>query len=76
LPETQFLGLRSMPIPGAKNPQKAQENVGALGWRLSDDAIPTLDEASDTATESSSLASYALKGHHSETPIQRNSVKA
>jgi len=36
----------ALPIPGAKNPQQAQENAGALGWRLSDDAIAALEEAS------------------------------
>lgn len=45
LPETQFPGVRSMPIPGAKNPRQAQENAGALGWRLSDDAMAALDKA-------------------------------
>jgi aryl-alcohol dehydrogenase-like predicted oxidoreductase len=36
----------SLPIPGAKNLQQAQENTGALGWRLSSDEIIALDEAS------------------------------
>jgi aryl-alcohol dehydrogenase-like predicted oxidoreductase len=37
----------ALPIPGAKNPRQAQENAGALGWRLSDDAIAALDGASE-----------------------------
>jgi aryl-alcohol dehydrogenase-like predicted oxidoreductase len=34
-------------IPGAKNAQQAQQNAGALGWRLSSDEVKMLDEASD-----------------------------
>jgi aryl-alcohol dehydrogenase-like predicted oxidoreductase len=37
----------ALPIPGAKNPRQAQENAGALGWRLSDDALAALDGASE-----------------------------
>jgi aryl-alcohol dehydrogenase-like predicted oxidoreductase len=37
----------AVPIPGAKNPRQAQENAGALGWRLSEAEIATLDEASE-----------------------------
>jgi aryl-alcohol dehydrogenase-like predicted oxidoreductase len=33
----------AVPIPGAKNRQQAEENAGALGWRLSDDDVGTLD---------------------------------
>lgn len=36
----------AVPIPGAKNARQAQENVGALGWRLTEDEIAALDEAS------------------------------
>lgn len=35
------------PIPGAKNARQAAENVGALGWRLSDDQVVELDSLSD-----------------------------
>jgi aryl-alcohol dehydrogenase-like predicted oxidoreductase len=38
----------AMPIPGAKNVEQAQENAGALGWRLTDEEIASLDEASDS----------------------------
>jgi aryl-alcohol dehydrogenase-like predicted oxidoreductase len=44
---TSSLGCGALPIPGAKSPRQAQENAGALGWRLSDDAIARLDEASN-----------------------------
>jgi aryl-alcohol dehydrogenase-like predicted oxidoreductase len=36
-----------LPIVGAKTRQQALENAGALGWRLSDQDINTLDDASD-----------------------------
>jgi len=37
----------TMPIPGAKNAAQAQENAGALGWKLTDVEVTKLDEASD-----------------------------
>lgn len=37
---------RTMPIPGAKNAKQAEQNAGALGWRLTDDQVAALDEAS------------------------------
>ena len=36
----------AVPIPGAKNALQAQENAGALGWRLTDEEVTALDEAS------------------------------
>jgi len=36
-----------LPIPGAKRASQAEENVGALGWRLTMEEIVALDEASD-----------------------------
>jgi aryl-alcohol dehydrogenase-like predicted oxidoreductase len=36
----------AIPIPGAKNARQAQENAGALGWRLGDAEIAALDEES------------------------------
>lgn len=35
----------TIPIPGAKNVKQAQENIGALGWRLSSGEIAELDRA-------------------------------
>jgi len=35
------------PIPGAKNARQAQENVGALGWRLTGSESAALDAASE-----------------------------
>ena len=35
----------AVPIPGAKNAAQAAQNAGALGWRLSDDDVATLDAA-------------------------------
>jgi aryl-alcohol dehydrogenase-like predicted oxidoreductase len=35
----------AVPIPGAKSGAQAQENAGALGWRMDADDIAVLDEA-------------------------------
>ncbi|MBI3972359.1 MAG: aldo/keto reductase [Chloroflexi bacterium] len=37
----------TVPIPGAKNARQAQENAGALGWRLDEAEIDALDRISD-----------------------------
>jgi aryl-alcohol dehydrogenase-like predicted oxidoreductase len=37
----------TVPIPGAKNAQQAQENAGALSWRLKESEIAALDAATD-----------------------------
>jgi aryl-alcohol dehydrogenase-like predicted oxidoreductase len=37
----------ALPIPGAKNAGQAQQNAGALGWKLTDDEVAKLDEMSD-----------------------------
>jgi len=37
----------ALPIPGAKNVAQAEQNAGALGWRLSEEEVAALDEASD-----------------------------
>jgi len=37
----------TMPIPGAKNENQALENTGALGWKLTEEQMAKLDEASD-----------------------------
>jgi aryl-alcohol dehydrogenase-like predicted oxidoreductase len=37
----------AIPIPGAKNAAQATENVGALGWSLSDEDVAALDRASE-----------------------------
>jgi aryl-alcohol dehydrogenase-like predicted oxidoreductase len=36
----------TVPIPGAKNARQAQENAGAIGWRLAEAEVKILDEAS------------------------------
>ncbi len=36
----------SVPIPGAKNRQQAEQNAGALGWELTEDEMARLDRAS------------------------------
>jgi aryl-alcohol dehydrogenase-like predicted oxidoreductase len=35
----------AVPIPGAKNKAQAEENAGALGWRMDADDVARLDEA-------------------------------
>lgn len=40
-----------LPIPGAKNAAQAQENAGALGWRLTDEESARLDETSNNILE-------------------------
>jgi len=42
----------AIPIPGVKNAQQAEENAGALGWRLSEVEIAALDKISDRIAES------------------------
>ncbi len=37
----------TMPIPGAKKGSQAEQNAGALGWKLSEEQVAMLDEASD-----------------------------
>ncbi len=37
----------TLPIPGAKNLKQAEENTGALGWKLTEDEVAKLDEMSD-----------------------------
>ncbi len=36
----------ALPIPGAKNVTQMEQNLGALGWKLDDDAMALLDEIS------------------------------
>ena len=33
----------AIPIPGAKNREQAEQNAGALGWRLTEDELQALD---------------------------------
>ncbi len=37
----------AVPIPGAKTARQAQDNAGALGWRLTDQEVAVLDAASE-----------------------------
>ena len=41
----------TMPIPGAKNAKQAEANAGALGWKLTEDQVAALDEASEEFTK-------------------------
>ena len=40
-----------MPIPGVKTLGQAQMNVGALGWRLTEEEVQRLDDVSDMVLE-------------------------
>ena len=37
----------TVPIPGGKSLQQVEQNIGALGWRLTDEEVDRLDQASD-----------------------------
>jgi aryl-alcohol dehydrogenase-like predicted oxidoreductase len=41
----------ALPIPGAKNANQLEQNVGATGWRLTEDEINMLDELSDSVAK-------------------------
>ncbi len=41
----------ALPIPGAKNAFQAEQNAGALGWRLTDEEVARLDFASHAIVE-------------------------
>ena len=43
----------AIPIPGAKNERQAQDNAGALTWRLREEQVAALDEASNSLTAES-----------------------
>jgi pyridoxine 4-dehydrogenase len=40
----------AVPIPGAKNARQAEQNTGAMGWRLTEEQVAALDAASDDAS--------------------------
>ena len=46
----------ALPIPGAKNGTQAEQNAGALGWRLSEEEIAKLDFASNVIIEPTTTA--------------------
>ena len=41
----------ALPIPGAKNPQQAEINAGGAGWRMTEEEVARLDEATDNIRE-------------------------
>jgi aryl-alcohol dehydrogenase-like predicted oxidoreductase len=41
----------TLPIPGAKNTRQAELNAGGAGWRLTEDEVARLDEATDKIRE-------------------------
>jgi len=42
----------TVPIPGAKNLKQLDDNLGALGWRLSASEIEELDRAAERVGKS------------------------
>eukprot|EP00592_Proboscia_alata_P007114 CAMPEP_0194355798 /NCGR_PEP_ID=MMETSP0174-20130528/3662_1 /TAXON_ID=216777 /ORGANISM="Proboscia alata, Strain PI-D3" /LENGTH=392 /DNA_ID=CAMNT_0039125221 /DNA_START=28 /DNA_END=1206 /DNA_ORIENTATION=- len=40
-----------VPIPGAKNLKQAQENLGAIGWKLKDDVVEELDRTAKSISK-------------------------
>jgi pyridoxine 4-dehydrogenase len=41
----------TLPIPGAKNVKQAELNAGGAGWRLTEEEVAKLDEATDNIRE-------------------------
>jgi aryl-alcohol dehydrogenase-like predicted oxidoreductase len=41
----------TLPIPGAKSAEQAEENAGTLGWKLTEEEVEKLDEVSDAIQE-------------------------
>jgi aryl-alcohol dehydrogenase-like predicted oxidoreductase len=41
----------ALPIPGGKNATQVEQNIGAMGWRLTPDEVQHLDELSDLVTK-------------------------
>ncbi len=46
----------AVPIPGAKNTKQAQDNIGALGWKLTDAEVAELDVLEDRLHSASPAA--------------------
>ncbi len=44
---TWTISKGTVPIPGGKSLQQVEQNIGALGWRLTDEEVDRLDQASD-----------------------------
>lgn len=41
----------ALPIPGAKNLKQAEQNAGGAGWRMTEEEVTKLDEATDNFRE-------------------------
>jgi len=41
----------ALPIPGAKNIKQAEQNAGGAGWRMTEEEVSKLDEATDNFRE-------------------------
>jgi len=58
----------ALPIPGVKTLQQALENLGALGWRLSEDEVAALDHMTDQ--------NPSLRGNHAHHRIRRHTFQS
>jgi diketogulonate reductase-like aldo/keto reductase len=56
----------ALPIPGAKTAEQAQENAGALGWRLTEEEVAKLDAASDSILEGPGIKIKKVPGERRE----------
>ena len=55
------LSMDTTPIPGAKNTRQLEDNLGALGWRLSEGEVRALDDAAVAAGKSTSQNIFQTK---------------
>ena len=55
------LSKDTTPIPGAKNVKQLEENLGALGWRLSEAEVKELDDAAEKVGVSASQNIFQTK---------------
>lgn len=51
----------TIPIPGAKNLRQAEQNLGALGWRLSEGEVLALENAADRVPRQMQQNIFATK---------------
>jgi pyridoxine 4-dehydrogenase len=55
------LSKDTTPIPGAKNTRQLEDNLGALGWRLSEGEVRALDDAAVAAGKCTSQNIFQTK---------------
>ena len=55
------VALGAIPIPGARNRKMAQDNAGAMGWRLTAEEVAELEAASDAVGFEFSSGGFKLE---------------